>query len=129
METPLSFFAPQLIIRDCAVAIDFYKAAFGVQELRRWNNEDGTVHVAELLFQGRLFHIHEPSQPRHRAPEAPGGVTVIIGVFVDDPHGVFARAVAAGAEATSPVMDYDYGYRQGTLTDPFGHEWLIEKKI
>jgi PhnB protein len=39
------------------------------------------------------------------------------------------KAVAAGATVTHPAQDYDYGYRQGEFIDPFGHYWLIEKKI
>jgi PhnB protein len=48
-------FAPQLIQRDGAAAIEFYKKAFGIVEVNRWSNEDGTVHVAELSFQGTIF--------------------------------------------------------------------------
>jgi PhnB protein len=40
-----------------------------------------------------------------------------------------ARAIAAGAKEISPAQDYDYGYRQGEIKDPFGHHWLIEMKI
>jgi len=29
----------------------------------------------------------------------------------------------------SPAKDYEYGYRQGEIKDPFGHHWLIEKEI
>lgn len=127
--TTHTFFAPQLIIRDCAAAIEFYKKAFGVVELQRWSNDDGSVHVAELSFDECIFHIHEPTKQNKFTPETVGGVTTLIGVFVDDVHAVVQRAVAAGAKETNPVTDYDYRYRQGTVTDPFGHEWLIEKKI
>lgn len=123
------FFAPQLIIRDCAAAIEFYKKAFGVVELQRWNNEDGSVHVAELSFEGALFHIHEPTPQQHYSPDTISGVTTIIGVFVDDPYTVAKLAIAAGAREVSAVQDYDYHYRQGIIADPFGHHWLIEKKI
>ena len=98
-------------------------------ELQRWSNDDGSVHVAELSFDGALFHIHEPTQLHNQSPETVGAVTTIIGVFVDDPHAVAKRAVAAGAKEISPVQDYDYAYRQGSVEDPFGHHWLIEKKI
>jgi uncharacterized glyoxalase superfamily protein PhnB len=40
-----------------------------------------------------------------------------------------ANAVAAGGKEISPVKDYEYGYRQGTIQDPFGHHWLLEKRI
>ena len=82
MSTGLkTFFAPQLIINDCAAAIKFYEQAFGVQELQRWSNDDGSVHVAELSFDGAIFHIHEPTK-RHQYSSL--AVNVLIGVFVDD---------------------------------------------
>jgi PhnB protein len=124
-----TFFAPQLIIRDCAAAIEFYKNAFGVTELQRWSNDDGSVHVAELSFDGALFHIHEPTQQGQFSPDIVAGITTLIGVFVDNPHAVVKRAVNAGAKEMNPVQDDDYHYRQGTIVDPFGHQWLIEKKI
>jgi PhnB protein len=129
----LTFFSPQLFINNCAAAIEFYKNAFGVVELNRWSNDDGSVHVAELSFDGCIFHIHEPTehsiQQNQNSPENVGSITILMGVFVDDPHAVVKRAVEAGAKETSPVTDYEYNYRQGTVTDPFGHQWLIEKKI
>ena len=42
-------------------------------------------------------------------------------------HAVMEQAVAAGAVVLSPVIDYEYGYRQGEIKDPFGHHWIIEK--
>ncbi len=124
------FFAPQLIINDGAAAIEFYKKAFNVIELRRWCNDDGSVHVAELSFQGAMFHIHQESIKKSElCPATAGGNTVIIGVFVDDVDSIIDRAVNEGAILLSAPQDYDYGYRQGNLKDPFGHHWLIEKKI
>jgi PhnB protein len=38
-------------------------------------------------------------------------------------------AIKAGAVEIKPAKDYEYGYRQGEIKDPFGHHWLIEKKI
>ena len=39
------------------------------------------------------------------------------------------NAIEAGAKEISPVKDHGYGYRQGEIEDPFGHHWLIQKKI
>jgi len=124
-----AFFAPQLIIGDCARAIEFYKKAFGIVELQRWSNPDGSVHVAELSFDGALFHIHEPTARNPTDLSKESGVSVLLGVFVDDVHGLFDRAIAAGAKLIDAVKDYEYHYRQGTVEDPFGHQWLIEKKL
>jgi PhnB protein len=50
-------------------------------------------------------------------------------LFVDDPDGFVARAVAAGADGSADeVRDHQrpWGtHRQGGFTDPFGHLWLV----
>ena len=125
-----TFFAPQLIVQDGAAAIEFYKEAFGVIELRRWNNDDGSVHVAELSFNGAMFHIKQESVEQSRlSPVSANGYTAIIGIFVDDVDAVVDKALKNGARLLNAAHDYDYGYRQANIKDPFGHEWLIEKKI
>ncbi len=50
-------------------------------------------------------------------------------ICTPDPDALFKRAADAGAKVLSPIQDYDYGYRQGIVADPFGHQWLIQKKI
>jgi PhnB protein len=50
-------------------------------------------------------------------------------LFSPDPDKLFHDAVSAGATVVNAMEDYDYGYRQGTVADPFGHQWLIQKKI
>ncbi len=125
-----TFFAPQLYIKNGTWDIDFYSKAFGAIELYRLTNDDGSVHVAELLIDGAVFHLHEQtSRSNLLDPETANGTTVIIGLFVPDVDAVMARAIAAGAIETSPATSYEYGYRQGEIKDPFGHRWMIEKKI
>jgi PhnB protein len=129
-ETGPTFFAPHLTVRNVLAELEFCKAAFGAVELRRWSNPDGSVHVAELSINDALFHLHEEMPgDKEKSPETLRGTTSAIGLFVPDPAGTVKRAVAAGGRETNPVKDYDYGYRQGTVTDPSGHVWLIQKKI
>lgn len=124
------FFAPELYIRNGATDVDFYKKAFGAIELRRFSNDDGTIHVSELSIDGALFHLHEVmTRSDQFSPEKNNGTTVLIGLFVEDVDAVMASAVAAGAKITSPAKSYEYGYRQGQLVDPFGHHWMIEMRI
>jgi len=63
------------------------------------------------------------------APEKCNGVTTAIGLFVHDVDALMNSAIAAGATEITPAQDYDYGYRQGEIKDPFGHNWIIEMKI
>ena len=125
-----TFFAPMLYVQNVAAAIDFYSKALGAKELRRWNDEDGGVHVAEMAINNALFHRHE-EVPRSNelSPGTLHGSCLVIGLFIANTDSVFANAVAAGATATSPLQNFDYGYRQGSITDPFGHCWQIKKKI
>ena len=123
-------FVPQLAISSGVTDLDFYKKAFDAVEQWRLNNDDGSVHVASFSIADATFHLHEES-PKSGvySPGKHNSTTVTIGLMVDDPHAVAAQAIAAGARVIHPVQDYEYGYRQGTIADPFGHQWLIEKII
>ena len=123
-------FAPQLYIGNGVHDIGFYERAFNAKEIQRWTNDDGSIHVAELSIGGALFHLHEEASRKElKSPHSVNGSTVLIGLFVPDVDLVMQSAIAAGAVEVSPAQDYDYGYRQGMLRDPFGHEWMIEKKL
>lgn len=122
-------FAPELHIPNGTFNIDFY-TDLGATEHFCFRNDDGSIHVTELEIDGAIFHLHElmPNPPA-LDPISAKGVTAVIGLFVDDVHEVFNRALAAGATEIAPVTDHDYGYRQGMFKDPFGHYWQIQKKI
>jgi len=125
----MTHFAPELHIPNGTTDISFYKL-LGATEHFILRNDDGTIHVAELDFDGAIFHLHE-TMPWFDAlePAKAKGVTTVIGLFVDDVHEVFQQALTAGATEVSPVTDHEYGYRQGMFRDPFGHYWQIQKKM
>ena len=124
-----TFFAPQLMIENGVIDISFYSNAFGATENLCFRNDDGSVHVAELSINGAIFHLHEVTKAYFFSPGKYNGTTAIIGLFVSDVQAVMAKAINAGATEINAVKDYEYGYRQGEIKDPFGHHWLIEKKI
>ena len=129
-KTPPIAFAPQLYLKNVGEGMDFYQKAFGAVELRRWSNSDGSVHVAEMAIEGAMFHLHEEGPRALRlSPETLNGTSSLIGVFAIDPDKLFNSAIAAGGKVIDPMQDFDYGYRQGIVADPFGHQWLLEKKI
>jgi PhnB protein len=99
-------------------------------ELRRWSNDEGSIHVAELTIDGAMFHLHEENPAKGLySPLRHNGVSASMGLMVADVDSVMARALTAGAVEVSPAQDYDYGYRQGEVKDPFGHHWIIEMVI
>ena len=104
-------FAPQLYMEDLSDAIEFYKRAFGAIELRRLNNPDGSVHVAEMSIPPAIFTLRRKFPSDEYSPDTLEGTTVVIGLIVDDPDRMVSNAVAAGGKEISPVRDYEYGYR------------------
>jgi len=120
-------FAPELHIPNGSTEIDFYKN-FGATENFCFRNDDGSIHVAELELNGAIFHVHETMREALE-PISAGGVTAVIGLFVDDVEAMMQKAIQAGATQINPTTDHDYGYRQGMFKDPFGHYWQIQKKI
>ncbi len=127
---PLPFFAPQLFIPAGVSDISFYITGLGATELRRFSNDDGTIHVSELQIGLSIFHLHEERATKGQiTPTQAGGITSLVGLFVDDVAWFMERAIAAGASLINPAQDYDYGYRQGEVKDPFGHVWLIQQTI
>ena len=124
-----TFFAPELTIDNGVTDVDFYEKAFGAVEVRRFSNDDGSIHVSELEIDGALFHLHEVTSLYTANPFKLAGTTVTIGLFVEDVDAVIASAIEAGATLRSPAQDYFYGYRQGQIVDPHGHRWQIQKRI
>src|SRR6201991_2204784 len=110
----MNSFAPSLSLRVLAPAVEFYKKVLGATELRRFNNDDGSIHVAELLLGDAEFYLHEemPGSDKEKAPETLKGTTVVLAVYVDDPDTLMARALEAGARELSPIQDHFYGLRQ-----------------
>ena len=130
MTNKQPFFAPQLFIPSGVTDISFYFKAFGALEINSFQNDDGSIHVAELSIDGTIFHLHEERPAKGQfEPNKINGVTTLIGLFVQDVDTVINKALQAGATLLTPAQDYDYGYRQGNIRDPFGHQWMIEMKI
>jgi PhnB protein len=121
--------SPMLSVRQGAKAIEYYKAAFGAEELFRVGDEENGV-VAQLSVAGAEFWLaDEAPEYLNFSPESLGGGTVRMIMVVDDPDAAFSRAVAAGGKVISPVEDKEYGWRVGRVVDPFGHHWEIGKPL
>jgi PhnB protein len=120
--------SPLLNVRNGSKAIEFYKSAFGAEELFRV--DDGASVVARLAIGKTEFWLADES-PEHGnfSPESLGGSTVRLILVVDNPDAVFDRAVRAGEAIVWPVEDRSYGWRVGRVADPFGHQWEISKPL
>ena len=117
---------PYLIVKGAASALDFYKQAFGAQELMRFPMPDGKVGHAEIkIGNSPIMLADEFPEMGHKSPESLGGSPVSIMLYVPDVDKTFAQALKAGGKELQPLKDQFYGDRSGTLTDPFGHVWTV----
>ena len=117
---------PYLIVNGAANAITFYKNAFGAVEVVRLADPTGKVMHAEIRIDtAPIMLADEFPDMGYRSPQAYGGSPVSMMIYAADVDALFARAIAAGAKETLAVADQFDGDRRGTLTDPFGHMWLL----
>jgi PhnB protein len=121
---------PYLVVDDAARAIEFYKEAFGANELMRFDGPDGKIGHAELKMGDSLVMLSdEYAEMGQRAPRTLGGTPVSLMFYVEDVDAVVERAVSAGAKLVKPVKDQFYGDRSGSVEDPFGHSWYVATHV
>ncbi|MGN6132918.1 MAG: VOC family protein [Aureliella sp.] len=125
---------PHLCCSPCADAIEFYKKAFGAQEVRRIPTPDGKrIMHAEIQLDGRPIFLVDDfpdyCEGKSENPLALGGSPVTIHRFVTDCDAAVERAVAAGATALMPVQEMFWGDRYGVVMDPFGHKWSLATHV
>jgi PhnB protein len=116
--------APYLMVDGAAKAAEFYKRAFGAEEVRRHPLDDRgrTMHVHLYINGGSL--MLSDCYPEHGHPwKEPQGFSLHL--QVDDVDKWWDRAIKAGAEPRMPVQLMFWGDRYGQLRDPFGIVWSI----
>lgn len=127
-------FAPYLVVSNATAAIDFYKDAFGAEELAR-HPAPGTDKImhAHLVIHGGHIMLSDDFSSMHggksETPEALGGSPVTFNLQVSDADEAWGKALAAGAKVAMPLADQFWGDRYGVLHDPFGHKWSICQSI
>lgn len=129
-EAGAALVTAHLTCRNCSAAIEFYKAAFGAEELMRLPGPDGRLLHAAVRVNGCMVMLNDeyPEMGGH-SPQSLGGTPVTLHLMVDDADAVAARAVGAGAEVVMPVTDQFWGDRYGVVKDPFGHMWSIATPV
>lgn len=124
---------PHLVCSPCAEALEFYKKAFGAEEVHRMPGPDGRVMHAAMRLDGRYLFLADdfPEYCGGKAsnPNALGGTPVTIHRYVKDCDSTMNQALKAGATVVMPASDMFWGDRYGMVKDPFGHQWSIATHI
>jgi len=108
---------PYLTLKGAAQAIEFYKKAFGAEEIMRMSGPGGAIMHAELRIGDSHLMLSEAIQD----PPSQSGLFV----YVTDVDAAFSRAVAVGCQVNVPLADQFWGDRFGKLADPFGIRWSL----
>jgi PhnB protein len=121
---------PYLIVDGAADAIEFYKRAFGAEELFRMQMPDGRIGHAEIkIGDSPVMLADEFPENDARGPKSRGGACVHLMLYVPDVDETFKRALAAGATELEPLVNQFYGDRSGKLRDPYGHIWMVATHV
>lgn len=118
---------PSLVVSNGTQAIEFYKRAFGAEELFRNYAPDGkTIFHAEIKIGNSILMLSDeiPSM-QCLSPQSLGGSPVSMYVYVEDVDTMFNQAVSAGATIVMQLTDAFWGDRFCQLKDPFGHTWSL----
>ena len=120
---------PYLKVRGASQAAEWYKRAFGAQEVMRMPAEgsDKLMHCHLRINDGDVFMSDEFPEYGASLGEGPRGVTMFLAV--DDADRWYNRAVEAGATVRMEIADQFWGDRFGEVVDPYGHGWAFGSPI
>ena len=114
--------SPYLNLVRAADAVEYYKAAFGGEVVRRELFPDGAVMHAEVRIGGSIVMVSE-------ARREPAAVGVLLNMCVRDVDAVFRQALALVVTEVMPLTDKPWGDRMGSLKDPFGVTWSLASHV
>lgn len=123
---PMPTLAPHIVCDGAADAIEFYKAAFGAEEMMRMPGQDGRLMHAAVIINGAVvMMVDENKEFGMLGPKTLGGTPVTLHLTVANADEAIARAEKAGATVKMPAADMFWGDRYGQVVDPWGHNWSI----
>ena len=116
---------PVLTVADVRLAVAWYIEVFGFVEHVRI----GEGHRSQLgLPDGPPAELVVAEvRPGRRTPERERSHQVMLKVA--DIAAVIETAVTRNARVVDPPHDWEYGERQATIDDPFGHQWVLNQTL
>lgn len=116
---------PYILVNDVARALEFYKLAFGAQELLRIEPSPGNIAHAELKIGDSIIMISGTPSNMNSANSNGTNRHISFMVYVADVDLAAKNAVDAGMKVIKKVQNQSYGDRTGVFEDPFGYIWSI----
>ncbi|MEZ0349554.1 VOC family protein [Mycobacterium sp. pR1184] len=116
---------PYLSVANARAAIDWYADAFGAVVVGDpIVMDDGRIGHAEIAIgDGVLYLADEHPEIGLKAPAAKA-VSVSLMLHVADTDAALQQAREGGATVEREIYQ-NYGTRNATIVDPFGHRWML----
>lgn len=122
---PRSAALPYLAVADARRAIGWYADAFrAVVVGDPIVMDDGRIGHAELAIAGGVLYLADEYPEYGLKAPAPGAVSVSLMLHVADTDAALRRASERGATVEREPYE-NYGARNATIIDPFGHRWML----
>lgn len=129
-QRPAAGLAPHLVCDGAADAIEFYKRAFGAEEMMRLDGPNGQIMHAAVSINGAMVMLVDENRDWGMlGPKALKGSPVTLHLMVANADVAMERAAKAGAKVVMPAEDAFWGDRYGQVEDPFGHRWSIASPL
>ncbi|MES2777763.1 MAG: VOC family protein [Bacteroidota bacterium] len=123
-ENNITSIRPFLTVNDGKKAVDFYIAAFGAIEKKRFERPDHKQHSV-IEIEAAVFYVaDEEPENGNFSPDPSSNNPVRIILQTKNADVIFENAVKMGATELCP-MATEEDWRIGKLKDPFGHIWEI----
>ncbi|HWV55907.1 MAG TPA: VOC family protein [Longimicrobiales bacterium] len=114
--------SPYLISSGAQGVIDFLKATFGAEELRRHDGPDGRIVHAEVRVGDSVVMLADATEQWPAVPSH-------IHVYVPDVDATYRAALAAGGTSIREPAHREGDDRRGGVLDPAGNSWWIATQL
>ncbi|HEX5062987.1 MAG TPA: VOC family protein [Kofleriaceae bacterium] len=122
-SAPHARVVPVLTVDNVRAAVTWYATVFGFVE----HVQIGEGHRAQLGLPGGGELIVAEVRPGRRTPSAGRSHQVML--KVENAAAVVALARENGATIVGEPHDWEFGERQATIDDVFGHQWVLTQTL
>jgi uncharacterized glyoxalase superfamily protein PhnB len=123
-SAPSASIIPVLVYPDVRAAVAWLEEAFGFEE----RVQIGEDHRSQMKFGDGALIVADEREGQRRAPR-PGDLTHEVMVRVEDAAAHCELVRAHGARVLKEPTDFEYGERQYTIEDPWGHRWTFTETL
>jgi uncharacterized glyoxalase superfamily protein PhnB len=126
---PRSAALPYLAVANAREAIAWYVDTFGAALVgAMYEMDDGRIGHAELQIGDGVLYLSDESPALGVKAPAPQATSVSLMLHVADTDATLERARRGGAQVQREPYE-NYGARNATIIDPFGHRWMLSGPV